>query len=360
MARLRPVLSVSVMALFLALQLFGKGKSIIDTAFLPFYSRLEPESVAFPTLEENPTTNLWLICCETRLESPQLSNWMFTAKQMIERSNSSVVTVRAKNICEHLSFKSYSMKLRQTKAFLDTLVDTEYYNENGTQQEQRGVGGPSDIVMFTDSDTLFNVWAVDAVDVLNRFHRARQGKKIVFSGEPCCWIGRDCNAHDLATLYPNATRSGCVQFLNSGQYAGDAVSMQNMLGSALSTNSVDVPGPSSEDDQARLTYWFRHNQNAGVLDYESSLFRSLMVGAVDPSTRDSLINCGDGPCGLFNQWYSGSVNADSLHIVMEPVPGCSSELRPFSIHGNGYAKDAILRLGQQFLARATEGSGIVG
>ena len=185
--------------------------------------------------------------------------------------------------------------------------------------------------MFTDSDTIFNPWAVRPREVIDRFHLARKGGSILVSAEMACQEGAKCDEALFDRFYPNVTSSSCPQFLNSGQYIGDPVSLLNMLNSLLAMEEVPP------DDQLRLTYYFATDRNITTLDYNSSVFRNLNFGMIT-STMKGPYSCGVDKirqCGEFNPGYKGILNKTTMQIHMQPVPGCPAEEKPFSLHSTG-------------------------
>lgn len=287
---------------------------------------------------------IWLVTCETRNETQDLLDWKFTAnhfKDMTDRS-SQPIRVEATNICQGQEWKGFLTKYKRMTQFLTDLI-----TQSGKDT--------SNIVMFTDSDSIFNAWAVTAEQLLERFHRARQGRNILVSAEPSCWVGRLCTKGDMAALYPDSLRSSCPQFLNSGQYMGDAKSMLTMLNEIMTMKKKHVVGP-PPDDQARFATWQARNQDKAMLDTQASIFRSMVFGSVSSTMKPQKRvwgkhhSCGMdaiNKCGVFEPPYSGSVNPSSLHIQMDPVPECETEVNPFSIHGNGADKSLYLNIARR-------------
>ena len=89
--------------------------------------------------------------------------------------------------------------------------------------------------------------------------------------------------------------------------------------------------------QLRLIYYATANRNITTLDYGSLVFRNLNFGVITPTVKGGR-SCGVDKiqqCGNFNPQYTGVLNSTSLHIHMQPVPGCPAEEKPFSLHGAG-------------------------
>ena len=121
----------------------------------------------------------------------------------------------------------------------------------------------------------------------------------------------------------------------------------------MSLTLQDVP---AENDQGVLTVWLSKNPSHAVLDYESSLFWSMMLGMVDSSQETGGDTCCGDPtgrlCGLKEMSHhmkrGATVNISSLRIRMDPVPGCRLEIEPFSIHGNGPSFKRLQILSMRF------------
>ena len=297
-----------------------------------------------------PKQVLWLTTCETRGTSLDLSNWMFTAmkvKSMAENDydgRGGGVEVHVKNVCEGREWKGFMAKLEAVRDLASSLVMNENPNE-------------SVYVMFTDSDTVFNPWAVRPREVIDRFHRARNGRSLLVSAEMACWVGHFCGRKEFDRFYPDATSSSCPQFLNSGQYMGDPVSLLNMLNTLLAMKASEVP----PDDQLRLIYYFK-DRNMTTLDYGSLVFRNLNFGMITPTVKVwwGGYSCGVDKikqCGQFNPGYKGILDKTTLQIHMQPVPGCPAEERPFSLHSTGPFKSDLAAVVKEMQTILSERSG---
>ena len=200
--------------------------------------------------------------------------------------------------------------------------------------------------MFADADSIFNSFAWTLEELLQSYDRARSGRPILVSSEPNCWIGHHCFAKDLDTYYPNASKqSPCPQFLNSGQYMGRVTELRQMLHWVLFSCRY-------LDDQRALTEYHKDHPDVVALDVSSTVFRSLMLGFVNPeSSRVGEETCGTEKirsCGRFETPVSGSLDNTSGIIVMDPVPGdCQESPTPFSIHFNsGMTKPSYWRIAE--------------
>lgn len=300
----------------------------------------------------NTAHTLWLIACETRNTSQALASWMFTAKHFQKMAASgdgtSAVDVRVQNICDQVPWRGLGTKIEAITKFLEKLTESTS-NSTNNGPEDSPILDVSNIVLFSDSDSFFNSWAVSAKHVLERFDQARRGKQILISAEPTCWNGSPCNQNVMNQVYPNATRSHCPQFVNSGQYMGYAEALLEMMKSedmTLWTTKNRI------NDQEQLSLWYSKNTAIAQLDTESLVFRNMMTGYID-SRRDSdgkpgLFTCGPGDavrnCSLFREPYWGHVNSSSLYVEMVPVPNCTVSKTPFSIHGSGPGKKIVNRM----------------
>lgn len=281
--------------------------------------------------------NLVLLACETRPTKKQMFAWNFTANMVRElASGDPLVNVTVKNLCDGIQWKGFRTKFIHV---------TDFLNQTFGDDDERGKETKSDnIVIFTDSDAFFNPWGVSAREAIENFHKARNGKEILIGAESACWIGKVCTREKVESLYPNATRSQCPQFLNSGMYMGFAKSLLNMMQSdVVSRWKLNREG---YDDQLSLTRWYSYNKHNAELDTNASLFRNLNTGQVD--ARPHMVSdrlaytCGGGDaaknCTRFEQPYWGSVNKTTRKVEMVPLPGCTVSKHPFVIHGNGDTK----------------------
>jgi hypothetical protein len=292
-------------------------------------------------------TNLWLLQCETRINDDFLT-WKFSAEHVQKRASNDVsLNVRIASICENSTFlpaKGYAMKIEAVTEFVRNLVNQSETSTTDHEEE--------DIVILTDSDTIFNAWAVTAKKAVERFHHARQGRGILISAEPTCWNGSFCNQWALFELYGNVTASYCPQFVCAGQYMGFAKDLLNMFESEEMTlwkRKFKV------DDQYMLSTWYANNRVNATLDSNSAVFRNLNTGSIDirvphtVNTTPGIYTCGPGErirnCGVYNTPYTGVVNETNLQIEMALIPNCTGTSQsPFSIHGSGPAKRMFGRL----------------
>lgn len=91
-------------------------------------------------------------------------------------------------------------------------------------------------VILMDSDTFWSV--ANIKHIWNRFDCARNKKKVVLSTEMSCWVGRYCQAADLARWYshPELTPS-YSPFANSGVIMGQIESVAKMLEYVIVNNA---------------------------------------------------------------------------------------------------------------------------
>jgi len=198
------------------------------------------------------------------------------------------------------------------------------------------------IVLFSDSDSFFNSFAVDLEMVLRRFDEARNGCPLLVSAEPNCYINKACDETDLKYLYPGATRaSNCPQFVNSGQYMGSLTAMEHMLRGLMNMKNEDQPEEVHKNDQYRMAVFRAENPRLICLDKESSIFRSMSFGFVDRSKKGCK-TCGTdaiASCGEFSFPFEGKLNMTTGIVELPPIPGCSGETFPFAIHYPGPTKN---------------------
>ena len=269
-------------------------------------------------------------------------------------------------------------------------------------------------IMYTDTDTMFNSYILTPNDIMERYYQATSsltmnhnnstttttttttsppipnnsrkssrkkggaGGGILFSGEPNCWVGKYCSFKDMVRMYPNTTRSSCPQFVNAGQFMGDAETVGQMLHDIIHYSSDEFHGTTTSD-QARLHQWYStHRNTIATIDTNASIFRSLVFGLVDSSHYTSHsyagLICGGTiksehkTCGMYKQPIWGTVHpmlnesnattsttknttlsssttttaeeTTSLlllpYVKMDVVPTCEyAERIPFSFHGAG-------------------------
>ena len=101
------------------------------------------------------------------------------------------------------------------------------------------------------------------------------------------------------------------------------------------------------DDQALISVWYSLNQDKAILDREASLFRNLYFGMVNSTQvvnvghRNSCGVDGVASCGWFLPSISGTVDSNTLEIIMDQVPGCVTHPKPMFIHGHGRSNRAF-------------------
>ena len=307
------------------------------------------ESLVFDS-SEVAATNLWLITCDTRHNSSDVQGWMFTANQvqkLAAEKKDSRVQVEVRNACVGVEWKGNKSKPKAVAKFLNEtfFATSEHYGIFGflsnkmnklKKIDTNSSNRQHNIVMFSDSDVFFNFGAVSAEEVIERFHQHRQNKPIIFSAEPNCWKGSRCTRNLVAELYPDAIRSHCPQFINTGGYMGYPKALLEMV------SSKELQKKKYKSDQYQTMKWYRKNRDKATLDTHSALVRSLFTGWVDSSLTPQVpseYTCGPydavGRCGHFDPPYTGSVHETAPAVEMDPVPNCTSYRYPFSIHGNG-------------------------
>jgi len=145
-------------------------------------------------------------------------------------------------------------------------------------------------------------------------------------------------------------RSNCPQFVNSGQYIGDALSLEKKYNFTLSMDVGSRPGRLQRSDQFRLAYYWSLHRDTATLDYASSLFRNFMFGLVDASKPGGR-TCGSDAipdingCGQRTGARIAATNTSTGIIEMDEVPGnCPWESASFNIHTAGGAKGYLTNL----------------
>lgn len=290
---------------------------------------------------------LHLVTCETRHNSDALRRWTTSARRFKTNKHNQLLPdgrIVVQNICAGWGGRKWTntMKTRRWLNFVsspppDGAVDNS-------------------IVIFTDSDALFNPYAFGASDVLRAYDEARNGRPVLVSGDPVCWIGKRCDGADLDRLYPSTTLMGsfCPQFINAGQVMGTAAALRTMLMWMLKFIETREPqGERVGSDQWVLAEFHAEHREYVNIDHASSVFRNTAVGKLDPNMykhpNENGKTCGRHPskirkCGEAHIPYSGRVNVTSLSIEMDPVPGCLMSSTPFSLHEPGGDKSTLTDL----------------
>ena len=338
--------------------------------------------------------HLWLLSCETRNISKSLDYqaWYYSAMEFAKNQDiNNNVTVHIENVCENKKWESFYTKFSSmyefmTKTFHDVVVTNNNDADDG-QQEQH-------LVMFGDSDSIFNSYGVTPNDLVNRYYAITSGTtggdggggasqqndqqgqlrhKVVIAGEPACYVGFFCNMNmlhspkhygDADTGFARST--SCGAYVNSGQYMGPPDLLYDMLSTMrLYNNSNGDYIGKPNDDQGMMTQWYFDNKKSkAVLDRKASIFRPLTLGWLSHlpehkrRPRDRGFVCGAGTNGTGAEWKTcglydpplwditnyttthASTNADDPSrpiIRINPnVPGCDDiEEIPVAIHGNG-------------------------
>jgi hypothetical protein len=283
------------------------------------------------------------------------SNQMLFNNNYISSRNNNMI-VRSINICHGFRWEGYiETKLKILSNFVS----------------YRSMINPNELLLFTDSDTYFNSWAISIERVIERFHQiinnhrqqetndnnntASTKPSIVVAAEPNCYVGHFCKGNDYKVLYPDSTeKSHCPRFVNSGQYMGYMSSIATMLQEQRTIDyGVLVGGgkiPRPVDDQGIFSLWYSTHHHQVVMDVHASLFRSLILGTVNAyATEKSFYSCGlsNIRCGVFDPPFGGTVHNGTLQIEMESIPGCPTiEPIPFSLHGNGPTRERAIELFQ--------------
>ena len=216
-----------------------------------------------------------------------------------------------------------------------------------------------DLVLFSDSDAIFNFNAVTGMEVVNRFHHIVENAQsenphkhisvdnsMVISAESSCWIGHhDCGK--ILPRYPVVTngKSNCPQFVNSGGYMGTPHALLKAIDYMLSLTPADNAGGRMSSDQSLMTtFYLNHNHykpthaqaesrrsqknhiedtaTVAILDRHASVFRSLYVGLFDTgNATKGTATCGMGEgsrnCG-FKRGYN-EYGALPSHPALEKI-----------------------------------------
>jgi len=308
-----------------------------------------PLHVLSRKVTDNSTATLWLITCETNETNPFFRIWYQSAKkfqknhrqnQRLYQHQEDISTlpsfiqrnqIRIVNACSGSnSWSGFMLKIEKTQSLLMDIL-----NKHPLEKRHEH------LVVFTDSDSFFNSFAVSYRTLLERFDRARSKSLILASAEPACSIGFECDPQDVKNLYQDATtKSNCPQFLNSGQYMGSAQAILYMLKWLMQMKHEHKNDRANTNDQYRMALFHARNPGFIHLDTGAQVFRAMTYGVID-SSQPGKLTCGiDGvqACGEFKDPRLGKWNNSSKSIEMENVPGCTAEDLPFSVHYPGPTK----------------------
>jgi hypothetical protein len=283
---------------------------------------------------------LHVLTCETREDSEAYLLWKRSADQWRDsniRNQKYAELIRINNICKGKKWHGFMTK---------PLLMQEYLQQHMTEEDRRMA-----LIMFTDSDSVFNSFAFTYPEVLQTYDEAVQGSgDVLVSVEPNCWVGGKCTAEEVQWLYPNATRSSCPQFINSGEYMGPANSVLKV------TNEwVNIVAPRHGDnDQTNLAVLHRFHPEWFTLERQAKLFHAALTGMVDASTNGKL-NCGvskanekfcrkitNHPWYNFHEANSGPYNGPYFSVPV--AEECETERIPFSFHSAGISKYDTMEL----------------
>ena len=244
---------------------------------------------------------------------------------------------------------------------------------------------PTDVLIFSDSDVLFNS-AASPKDVLHRFHNARGSARVVFMAEPWCFAPTmqtvtrrsgaarqieaiSCTKAKLAQ-YERADSSHaqrhwrCPRFLNSGLYAGFASEVAT-LGELWAQPALWLDGCQPRPmwgyaDQCIATEIMLLGNVSIALDVHEALFASGGTAVAPPPIRSRHANstgctkCGRTAChcSLLNEWRipdqrrprrpspkDGRAGALPLQRSADYRSSCAiADAGPLIIHFNGVSK----------------------
>jgi hypothetical protein len=254
--------------------------------------------------------------------------------------------VRVANICNGKKYRGHRTKPTEMEFFLTNIIST-------------AIKDIFDLVLFSDSDAVFNFNAVAAHEVIDRFYhiiqnaqresaykKVRDYNSLVISAENTCWIGQlDCG--DVLPRYPILTRgkSNCPQFVNSGGYMGTPNTILQVIQYQLNLTEQDAVGKIKQSDQALLTTFYLNHHHytppaaqiafraarneshikdipiVAILDRQASIFRSLYVGFFDVN---NMTKTGPYTCGSHEGMEScGGVKGRSDPTIFEEMTGTS-------------------------------------
>ena len=310
-----------------------------------------------PYHDNHKHRTLWILTCQTALQSKFLTDkWIPSVNIFAELNQHVQGGIKVQNICEKVRWKGFMTKPKTTIDFIqNTILKSKNENQNnrsnkttaGRNQQPPEQPEEEHIIMFTDADVYFNPYAMDLTELFDRYDHARQGKNILVSAEPACWIGRYCTKADLKRFYPNAPkRSSCPQFINSGQYMGRAQDLIYLLHSQIEMdNDPSINLPSQKSDQARLTIFNTIHPELLSMDLNATIFRNAVFGFIDGNkTQKAKFTCGTEGihgihgCGKFSPPRNGATLNETTKVMHfdHGITECSHvHTVPFSIHFPG-------------------------
>ena len=301
----------------------------------------------------------------------------------------------------HNGTTARDLRLRTLKALSPSFIITELCTNRVWPKRDFGLmkvravadyahhAPPKDVLIFVDSDVLFNSGMTTPGEVVRRFHAARGSSRILFMAEPWCFAPtmkavtrRSGSARSVnvdhgcteATLlrYEHADRSHaqrswrCPRFLNSGLYAGVASEVAK-LGELWAKPTLWLSGCQKRPnwgyaDQCIAMEIMLLGNVSIALDTHEALFASGGTAVEPPprgprhlhgknlsSTRCSACGRTACHCSLRNEWsipdswrastFDNQMGLRSLRRRAGYRNLCANtEVAPFIIHFNGVSK----------------------
>ncbi len=159
-----------------------------------------------------------------------------------------VMLKEALNVCENMPWTGFYTKIIGAYQTIKTMQNKS-------------------LVAFVDSDVIKNVGNIKTE--LKTAWALYNSTKVLFSTEPFCWVGRNCNDEDFYKFYKNSAHWRGYNFLNSGGYIGTA----DAISAALEL-IIEEFDPNGFDDQYSATELFR--RGIVELDYDNVFFSSFI------------------------------------------------------------------------------------
>ena len=144
-------------------------------------------------------------------------------------------------------------------------------------------------IILMDSDTFWA--AADLKSIWHKFDCARGDKEVVLSTEMQCWVGKYCDAADLARWYSGLSSTPSFSpFANSGIIMGKASKVIEMLNHVVEHNEdYFVMKPKNKmafDDQYAIAdYAINIKPQDVALDYHQQLLASFSVHAPQETSK---------------------------------------------------------------------------
>jgi hypothetical protein len=194
-------------------------------------SKMKSQTIHVLKRQQDHETGIVILTCSTKAE---------------------VMLDKARNVCKNVQWTGFYTKTLEV-----------YKTTNRMPKDN--------LVVFVDSDVIANVEKIKTE--LKTAWALYNSTKVVFSSEPFCWVGRNCNSGDFEKFYKFNPHWRGYNFLNAGGFIGTAGAISAAL-QLIITNIKDFTAPKGYDDQYSAAELFRRGMVD--LDYDNIFFGSFI------------------------------------------------------------------------------------